>query len=149
MSEYDSNSINMSGLGIRELEIGRKASFTKTITDADIYGFAGITCDFNPMHVNEEYAKKTRFGGRIAHGMLSASFISTVLGMSLPGAGAIYLGQSLRFTGPVRIGDTITAEAEIIRINEEKKIVVLHTAVKNQRNEIVVEGEATLLAGKD
>lgn len=141
----DPNSINMSGLSIGDIYVGRTASFSKTILDHDVYTFAGLIADFNPIHVNGEYAKTTRFGNRIAHGMLSASFISTVLGMSLPGAEALYLGQTLKFKAPVYIGDTITARAEVTEVFPEKKRFICHTTVTNQRGEVVVEGEATLL----
>jgi len=104
-SMLNDNSLNMSGLSINDIYVGRKASFSKTIEFADVYSFAGIIGDFNPVHVNDEYAKTTRFGKRIAHGMLSASFISTVFGMLLPGADAIYMGQTLKFLAPVFIGD--------------------------------------------
>lgn len=148
MSKLDPNSINMSGLSIHELRVGQKAAFTKTITEADVCGFAGIIADFNPVHINDEYAKQTRFGGRIAHGMLTASFISTVIGMALPGADAIYLGQTLKFTAPVRLGETITAEAEITRIIPEKQRAYLKTTVTKQDGTVVVEGEATIMATK-
>lgn len=145
----DDNSINMKGLSIDDIFVGQKASFSKTIMDADIYSYAGIIGDFNPVHVNEEYAKQTRFGGRIAHGMLTASFLSTVMGMSLPGADAIYLGQTLKFKASVKAGDTITAEATVTKIIKEKKIFYLDTIIKNQRGEVVVEGEATMMATKE
>ena len=93
--------------------IGEKAAFSRTITEADIIAYAGFSGDFNPLHVDEEYARTTRFGSRIAHGLLTAGLISNVLGMKLPGPGAIYLSQTLKFTAPVRIGDTITATAEV------------------------------------
>lgn len=91
---------------IEELTVGASASMSKTISETDVYLFAGITGDFNPAHINEAAARETRFGGRIAHGMLSAGLISAVLAMKLPGPGTIYLGQELKFTKPVRIGDT-------------------------------------------
>ena len=110
---FDDNSINMSGFSINQLYVGKTGRISKTITESDVYTFAGVTGDFNPLHVNAEYAKTTRFGERIAHGMLTASFFSTVLGMLLPGAGAIYLSQSCKFLLPVKIGDTVTAECVI------------------------------------
>ena len=106
----------MTGLTIDQLTIGQSASMSKTVSEHDVYTFAGITGDFNPAHVNEEYAKTTSFGGRIAHGILSAGFISAVLAMHLPGPGAIYLGQELKFTRPVRMGDTITATVTVTEI---------------------------------
>ena len=143
MSMLDPNSINMSGYAIQELSVGQKASFSKTILAADIYNFAGIIGDFNPVHVNAEYAKTTRFGGQIAHGMLTASFISTVLGMALPGADAIFLEQNLKFTAPVHIGDTITATAD-----EKHKIMTMKTVVAIQDGTVVVDGQAKIMATK-
>lgn len=134
----------MKELSYEELNIGDKADFSKTITETDIMGFAGITGDFNPVHINEEYAKQTIFEGRIAHGMLTASFISTVLGTQLPGPNSIYLGQELKFLAPVKIGDTITATVTIIEKREEKRIVKLETKVTNQKNELVVDGYAVI-----
>src|SRR4051794_29595380 len=98
---------------LEEIAVGQTAEFTKTVTETDVVLFAGITGDFNPAHVNEVEAGQGMFGGRIAHGMLSAGFISTVLAMRLPGPGTIYLSQSLRFVRPVRIGDTVTARGEV------------------------------------
>ncbi len=125
-----------------QIQVGDKASFTKTISEADIYGFAGITGDFNPVHVNEEFAKKGRFKKRIAHGMLSASLISTVIGTDLPGANTIYLSQEVKFTAPVYIGDTLTAEAEVVEKREDKRILTLKTTVVNQEGKLVVDGQA-------
>lgn len=148
MSYIDQNSINMSGYSIDEVKVGMECSISKTITEADIVNFAGIIGDFNPVHINREYAKETRFKERIAHGMLTASFISTLVGMALPGADAIYLGQTLKFTKPVKIEDTITARAVIKEIKKEKKIFTMDCKIINQRGEIVVEGEATVMATK-
>ena len=128
-----------------ELQVGQSAEFTKTVTESDVVMYAGITGDFNPMHVNEEYARQTQFGGRIAHGMLTAGFISAVLGMKLPGEGSIYLNQTLRFTKPVRIGDTVTARIEVIELFPEKKRVRLATTCRNQNDEKVLDGEALVL----
>lgn len=128
-----------------ELAVGVTAAITKTITETDIVMFAGITGDFNPMHVDAVAAARTRFGGRVAHGMLSAGLISAVIGMRLPGFGAIYLSQSLRFTRPVRIGDTVTAEAVVTALNVEKRQVTLATTCRNQDGETVIEGEALVL----
>ena len=132
----------MVGKTIDELKIGEKAEFTKTVSESDIYLYAGITGDFNPAHVNEDYAKKTFFKTRIAHGMLSAGFISTVIGTKLPGTGSIYISQNLRFLAPVRIGDTITAGVEIIEIIAKKKRVRLKTTCINQDGIQVLDGEA-------
>ncbi len=144
----DDNSLNMSGYSIEEIQIGMKRSVSKTITETDIYNFAGIIGDINPLHVNEEYAKNTRFKTRIAHGMLTASFFSTLVGMCIPGADAIYLGQNLKFLLHVKIGDTITATGEVTKIIPEKKIAYMKTTVVNQRGETVIEGEATVMATK-
>jgi 3-hydroxybutyryl-CoA dehydratase len=134
----------MRGKTIEELEIGDQAEFAKTISETDIYLYAGVTGDFNPAHTNEEYAKHTFFKTRIAHGMLLAGFISTVIAMKLPGPGTIYLDQSLKFLAPVRIGDTITARAEAIEILAEKNKVRLKTICTNQDGITVLEGEAVV-----
>lgn len=128
-----------------DLRIGQSASFAKTITEVDVGLFAGITGDFNPLHVNQPTAEASRFGGRIAHGMLSASLICTVLGMHLPGPGTVHLGQSLRFLKPVRISDTITATAEIIELFAEQHRVRLRTYCVNQNGDLVLDGEASVL----
>jgi len=131
-----------------DYQIGDKASFTKTISETDVYLFAGISGDFYPLHINEELARKTRFNGRIVHGVLTASLISTVLGVPLQGPGvasAVEVGLDLRFIAPVRIGDTITAEAEVIQKIEKKKIVKLKTTCKNQKGEAVITGTAAIM----
>jgi 3-hydroxybutyryl-CoA dehydratase len=110
----------MIGKTIDELAVGDSAQFSKTVTETDIYLFAGITGDSNPAHIDEEYSKKTYFGTRIAHGLLSAGFISAVLGNQLPGPGSIYLRQELKFLGTVKIGDTITARVEVTGIDTAK-----------------------------
>lgn len=135
------------GKTVKELKIGDKASMAKTITEGDVYLFAGITGDQNPAHINEEVAKNTMFKGRIAHGILSAGFISAVLGMQLPGPGTIYMGQDLKFTAPVRFGDTVTTQVEVIEIIKEK-IVKLKTTCANQDGIVVVEGTATVMPPK-
>lgn len=127
-----------------DLLVGRSAEMSKTITEADVVLFAGVTGDFNPVHVDEEAARHTRFGGRIAHGMLTAGLVSAVLGTRLPGPGAIYVGQTLRFTAPVRIGDTVRARVEVTERIAERRRLVLSTTCRNQRGETVLEGEATL-----
>lgn len=138
----------MQGKTITELSVGDHASFQKTITETDVYLFAGITGDTNPAHLNEVQAKKTIFKERIVHGMLTASLISAVLGTQLPGPGTIYLGQDLKFIVPVRFGDTILAEVEIVKIIQEKNIVKLNTICTNQDNIVVVEGMATVMPPK-
>ena len=132
----------MIGKTIDELKVGDTAKFAKTIAESDVYLFAGVTGDLNPAHVNEDYAKDTYFKTRIAHGMLSASFISTVIGTMLPGPGTIYMRQEVSFLAPVRIGDTVTATVEVAEIIAEKKKVRLKTYCINQENKTVVDGEA-------
>lgn len=128
-----------------ELSLGQTATIRKTISESDILAYAGLTGDFNPVHVDAEYASRTRFGSRIAHGMLTAGLVSHVLGMRLPGTGAIYLGQSLRFTAPVRAGDTIEARAEVVELVPAKRRVRLKTVCENQLGEKVLEGEALMM----
>lgn len=138
----------LKGYTIDELEVGQSASFTKTVTETDCYNFAGVSGDFNPAHINEVYAEKTFFKKRIAHGMLSAGFISAVLGTKLPGPGTIYMGQELKFTKPVYFGDTIKAECIVEEIIKEKNRVILKTICTNQDGDVVIEGKATVMAPK-
>ncbi len=126
-------------------EVGKTASLTKKISGEDVRQFALLVGDNNPVHLDEEFAKKTRFGRRIAHGMWGASMISAVIGTKLPGPGTIYLSQSLQFTAPVYLGDTITAEVKVTAIRPGKRLVTLETICKNQKNEIVLKGEALVL----
>jgi acyl dehydratase len=126
--------------------VGDSAEITKTIEQADIDAFASVSGDHNPVHVDEEFAKTTRFGKRIAHGMLTASLISSVLANKLPGEGSVYLGQTLQFIGPVFPGDEVTARVTVKDIREDKPILKLETICVNQRDEIVIRGEATVLA---
>ena len=133
---------------IQEMKIGDHASVTKTVLETDVYLFAGITGDLNPAHTNEVAASKTMFKTRIAHGMLGAGFISAVLGMYLPGPGTIYMGQELKFTKPVHIGDTVTATATVEEIILEKNRVILDTTVVNQDGEVVIKGKATVMPPK-
>lgn len=125
-----------------DLNVGDRVTFTKTISETDLYLFAGITGDFYPLHVDAEYAKHSRFGERVVHGMLVGSLLSTVNGLLLGIGGGISLGQTLRFRRPVKIGDTITAEAEILEKLPETRRLRFRTVCRNQRGEIVVEGEA-------
>ena len=125
--------------------VGDSAEITKTIEQADIHAFADVTGDHNPVHVDEAFAQTTRFGRTIAHGMLSASLISAVLANKLPGAGSVYLGQTLQFVAPVFPGDEITARVTVKEIREDKPIVKLETVCINQRDEVVIRGEATVL----
>ena len=134
----------MIGKTIDELKVGEQASFSKTISESDVYLYAGITGDFNPAHVNEAYAQTTAFKTRIAHGMLTAGFISNLLGTRLPGPGSIYMSQNLKFLAPVTFGDTITATVEVIEILTEKKRVRLKTTCANQEGTIVLDGEALI-----
>ncbi len=132
-------------MGKKIIKIGDAASFSKTVSEHDIYTFAGVTGDFNPVHINEEEAKKSIFGRRIAHGMLTGSFISSVLGTRLPGEGTIYLEQNFKFKKPVYIGDTCTATVEVIEIiNADKGIYKLDTKIVNQNGELVTEGYAVV-----
>lgn len=138
----------MKGLTIQEIQIGDVSTFTKTVTEADITLYAGLSGDFNPAHINAVEAEKGMFGRRIAHGMLSAGFISTVLGTQLPGPGTIYMGQELRFVKPVFIGDTVTAVCTVVERIEEKNRIKLETVVKNQDGENVITGFATVMPPK-
>ena len=128
-----------------ELRVGDAAEMSKTVTEADITQFAGITGDFNPVHIDAVAAERSMFGSRVAHGILSAGFISAVLGMRLPGPGSVYLSQTLRFTRPVRIGDTVTARVEVLEVIHAKRRVRLSTTCRNQHGEVVVDGEAVVM----
>ncbi|HNY51056.1 MAG TPA: MaoC family dehydratase [Smithella sp.] len=130
----------IAGKTIDKLKVGDVAEFAKTVTETDIYLYAGITGDFNPAHVNEEYAKNTFFKTRIAHGMLTAGFISAIIANQLPGPGTIYLSQSLSFLAPVRIGDTITGRVEVLELMEKNR-VRLKTTCTNQEGVVVLSGE--------
>jgi 3-hydroxybutyryl-CoA dehydratase len=132
------------GLHFEDLKLGQTASFAKTITEADILLFAGVSGDTNPVHIDAEAAAKTPFKERIAHGMLSASLISTVLGTRLPGPGTIYLAQNLKFRAPVRIGATVTATVEITALDAEKKRATLKTTCTVE-GKPVIEGEAVVM----
>jgi len=133
------------GKTIDEIQIGDSASFTKTITETDIYLFAGISGDFNPMHLNEEYAKKTPFKTRIAHGAIATSLIAPVLGMKLPGLGTIAVETSSRFLYPVKPGDTITAKGEVIAKDESKNLVTMKLTWTNQNGTLVADGQAVVM----
>ena len=132
---------------IDELQPGMSATIGKTVTDADIVMFAGISTDTNAVHLDEEFGKTTAFGGRIAHGMLSASFISAALGAHLPGPGTIYLGQTLKFKAPVRPGDTVKTTVTVKEVLVEKKRAIIETICKVGET-VVIEGEATVMIGK-
>ena len=132
----------MIGKSVYEITVGDRAEFSKTVTESDVYVYAGITGDLNPAHVNEIYARKTFFKTRIAHGMLLAGFISAILGNKLPGPGTIYVQQDLRFLAPVPIGHTVTAQVEVIEVDTEKNRVVLKTTCINQNGITVLDGNA-------
>jgi len=136
-------------MDIKQFSVGQSASLSKTVTEYDVYTFAGVTGDFNPAHINEAYAATTSFKKRIAHGMLSAGFVSAVLGTKLPGAGSIYAGQTMKFLSPVYIGDTVTATVTIKEIIEERRRIILTTEVTNQDGVTVFTGEATIFIPKD
>ena len=127
-----------------DLHIGQSAALSKTITEADILMYAAVSMDTNPVHFDEEFASQTRFGGRIAHGMLSAGLISALLGTRLPGPGTVYLRQSLAFKAPVRIGDTVKAVVEITDLNPARKNATLQTRCMVKET-IVIDGEAVVL----
>lgn len=128
--------------------VGQTASFSRTVTETDIVMFAGMSGDYNPVHIDQEYAAGTKFGQRIAHGLLTTSFLSRLLGMELPGQGSVYLEQTLKFTKPVFIGDTITASAEILAIDHEKRIIRLETICRKQDDTVVLTGEAKMIMPK-
>jgi 3-hydroxybutyryl-CoA dehydratase len=139
---------DIKGLTIDQLEVGQSASFSKTVTETDVYNFAGVSGDFNPAHINEAYAKETFFKTRIAHGMLSAGFISAVLANKLPGPGTIYIGQEMKFTKPVLFGDTITATCTVEELFPEKNRAIIRTVCTNQDGETVIDGKATVMPPK-
>ena len=128
-----------------DFKVGDTATMSKTITDDDIRIFADLLGDHNSIHLDDEYASKTRFGRRIAHGMLSASLISTTIGVKLPGPGTVYLNQNFKFVAPVYPNDTVTARVTVSKIREDKPIVTLETVCHNQHGELIVKGEAVVL----
>ena len=134
----------MKGLFLEDLSVGQSAELTMTVTEGGIQSFAEVTGDVNPVHLDEAYAATTPFKTRIAHGMLSAGYISAVIGTKLPGPGAIYVGQTLRFKRPVKIGDEVTARCTITEIDQEKARIVLET-VCTVADKPVVEGEANIM----
>jgi 3-hydroxybutyryl-CoA dehydratase len=135
------------GTGEEQLRIsvGARASLTRVISDADITAFAELTGDSNPLHVDDAFAARSRFGRRIAHGLLSAGLISAVLGTKLPGPGAIYLQQAFRFQRPVYPGDTVTATVEVTAYRDDRRIATLRTTCVDQRGETVLDGEAVVV----
>ncbi|MEO0336421.1 MAG: MaoC family dehydratase [Pseudomonadota bacterium] len=135
---------NEHGYYFEQLEVGMSASYTKTITEADVVLFAGLSGDNNPVHINKEFAEKTMFKERIAHGSLTCSFISTVLGMKLPGPGAIFVAQEHKFKAPVKIGDTVQARVEVESLVEKRNFVVFKTQCF-VGDKIVIDGKATVM----
>ena len=136
--------MTLNGYYLEDIEIGMTDGFARTITEADIVLFCGISGDTNPVHLNEDYAKGTMFKGRIAHGMLTAALVSTVLGTKLPGPGAIYVSQNLKFLAPVRAGYTVKATVTVREINAERKRVTLDTVCTVGETK-VVDGEAVIM----
>ncbi len=128
-----------------DIKIGDTASLSRTITDEDIRAFAELTGDHNPVHLDDSFAKGTRFGRRIAHGMLSASLISALLANELPGDGTVYLSQTLKFVAPVYPGDTVTARVTVTNVRADKPILTLETVCLNQNGETLIKGEAVVL----
>lgn len=128
-----------------DLQVGANAELSREITDADVRAFAAVTGDTNPVHLDDAYAAGTTFGGRIAHGMHAAGLISAVLGTRLPGPGAIYLEQTLRFRRPVRLGDTVTARVEVLEVVPLRRRARFATTCRTQAGELVVDGEALIL----
>ncbi|TGM35097.1 MaoC family dehydratase [Leptospira biflexa] len=133
------------GKSFSEIQMGEKASFTKTISESDVYLFAGISGDFNPLHVDEEYAKKTNFGTRIAHGGLAASLLAPVLGMKLPGLGTVALETTTKFRKPVYFGDTITCLVEVVGKLDRLKAIKMKIVWTNQKGEVVSKGETLVI----
>ena len=138
---------NLHGYYLEDISVGMSDSYAKTVTDADVVMMAAISGDTNPVHLNEEFAQETMFKGRIAHGMLSAAFISTVFGTKLPGPGCVYVKQSLNFKAPVRVGDTVWATVTCKDIVPEKGRVVFDT-VCTVKGKVVVDGEAVLMVAR-
>lgn len=132
------------GYGIEELSVGMNAVYARTVTEADVVLFAGISGDNNPVHMNEVYAETTIFKGRIVHGLLAASFVSTAIASRLPGPGSIYLSQNLKFCAPVRAGDTVEARVTVTDIMPEKRRVALKT-VCTVGDKVVIDGEALVM----
>jgi len=128
-----------------DLQVGQSAERTKLMTESLVNAYAELTGDFSPVHIDEAAAAKTRFGTRIAHGMLSVSFLSAVIGMDLPGPGTIWVAQALKFKQAVKLGDTITWRVEVKELFPEKKRATVSTVCKNQRGETVIDGEGTIL----
>ncbi|EWY41058.1 MaoC family dehydratase [Skermanella stibiiresistens SB22] len=139
-----SSNDGLTGFFLEDIFVGQTAVYARTVTEADIVLYAGVSGDTNPVHLNQEFASTTMFKGRIAHGMLTASLISTVLGTKLPGPGCIYLSQNLKFKAPVRIGDTVQARVTVTEIIAEKRRVAVKT-VCTVAGTVVIDGDALLM----
>ncbi|TWI49873.1 3-hydroxybutyryl-CoA dehydratase [Pseudoduganella flava] len=133
----------LNGYRFEELEVGMSAVYSRTITDTDLRNFSGVSGDTNPMHLNEEYARTTVFGGCIVHGMLTASLLSTVIGTKLPGPGCLYVSQTLSFKAPVHVGETVYAKATVVELIPEKRRARLHTQCI-VHDAVVLDGEAVV-----
>lgn len=133
------------GKTVQELAVGAKAALARTVSEAEIAMFAGATGDVNPIHLDQSYAEQTFFKGRIAHGMLSAGFLSAVIANRLPGVGTVYVSQSLQFLAPVRIGDTVRAEVEVLEVDAAKNRARLRTTCTTQDGTVVLDGEAVVM----
>ena len=138
-----SNSFVFNKIPLEEIEIGMNVSYSQTITDADVKAFSGISGDRNPIHLDEQYAEKSRYKKRIAHGLMTASYFSALFGTKIPGEGCVYVSQSLNFKRPVYIGDTVVATVEVISVDLAKKRVFFRTTCK-VKNKVVTDGEAEL-----
>jgi len=138
---------DLHGYYLEDLDVGMSASYAKTVSEADVYMFAGVSGDNNPIHINEEYAKTTPFGKRIVHGMFSAALISTVAGTRLPGPGAIYIDQQIKFKAPVHIGDTVKATLTVTEIDERRRRVKMSTEVTVGET-VVATGEGTFMVDR-
>ncbi len=144
MGDVSARNAKLHGYYFEELSEGMSDVYAKTITDADVITFAGISGDTNPVHLNHEFASESMFEGQVAHGMLTASFISTVIGTKLPGPGCVYLGQDLRFTAPVKVGDTVMAGCTVTKLIPDKNIIEMDT-ICTVDGKVVLEGHATVL----
>lgn len=144
MDDVRSANDGLTGFFLEDLSVGQTAVYARTVTDADIVLYAGVSGDTNPVHLNQEFASTTMFQGRIAHGMLTASLISTVLGTKLPGPGCIYLSQNLKFKAPVKPGDTVQARVTVTEIFAEKRRVAVKTVCTVAGN-VVIDGDALLM----
>ncbi|MCT7486729.1 MaoC family dehydratase [Aliarcobacter cryaerophilus] len=138
-----SNSLVFNKIPLEEIEIGMNVSYSQTITDADVKAFSGISGDRNPIHLDEQYAEKSRYKKRIAHGLMTASYFSALFGTKIPGEGCVYVSQSLNFKRPVYVGDTVVATVEVISVDLAKKRVFFRTTCK-VKNKVVTDGEAEL-----